>query len=114
MICPKLDENTPSPEIIAIRILNDRLRVDGVGGEIVCTQGVLSLETDVIAAITDAIRGFDDFSPDNDPFGEHDCAMVHVGDLRIIFKIDYYDPTMMFHSDDATEPNKNAGAIIHQ
>ena len=48
MICPKLDENAPSPEIIAIRTLNDQLRVDGVGGITASTQGVSSLETEVV------------------------------------------------------------------
>lgn len=104
MHCKKLPDDTPSPEIIAIRTLNDRLRVDGLGGTIVCTQGILSLNTDMIASISDAVRNFDNFNSDNDPHGEHDCAIVSVGNETILFKIDYFDPTMKFHSDDPTNP----------
>ena len=102
---PELDKDVLSPEIFAIRTLNDRLRVLGEGGEIVLTNGILSLGADTIAKITDAIRTFDVFIPDNDPFGEHDCAKVSVGDHMVIFKIDYFDPSMTFHSDDATNPS---------
>lgn len=97
-------DNVPSPDVITIHTLNDQLRVDGIGGLVVCTKGILGLETDMIAHIGDAVQNFEDVNEDNDPYGEHDCAVVIVGDQKIIFKIAYFDPTMMFHSDDATNP----------
>jgi len=45
--------------------------------------------------IITAVRDFKAFSEDNDPHGEHDCAMFDVGDTKYMFKIDYFDPT--FH-----------------
>lgn len=52
------------------------------------------------------IAAFDSFSKDNDPYGEHDCALPDWRRHRIVFKIDYYDQSMRYHSDDATDPNQ--------
>jgi hypothetical protein len=41
--------------------------------------------------IITAVRGFDSFTPDNDPYGEHDFGKVLVGNESYYFKIDYYD-----------------------
>lgn len=87
-----------------IRHLNDQLRTQGHRGMIVCTKGILNLETDVIAAIGDVVRSFDGFNEDNDPYGEHDCAMVSIDDREIMFKIDYFDLTLSHHSPDASDP----------
>jgi Protein of unknown function (DUF3768) len=37
-----------------------------------------------------AIRAFDDFTPDNDPYGEHDCGGLDWGAERVLWKMDYY------------------------
>jgi hypothetical protein len=49
-------------------------------------------------------RLFDTFNEDNDPWGEHDCATLTVDGEDVIFKIDYYDPTMSQLSDDPADP----------
>jgi Protein of unknown function (DUF3768) len=41
---------------------------------------------------------------DNDPWGEHDCAVLTVDGRRLIYKIDYYDRAMQCHSPDASDP----------
>ena len=47
---------------------------------------------------------FNDFTPDNDPYGERDFgAFTHKGQ-RIFWKIDYYSPDLSRHSDDPAEP----------
>jgi Protein of unknown function (DUF3768) len=51
---------------------------------------------------------FKDFTADNDPNGEHDCAILSVEGLRILFKIDYYDPTMLYASEDPADPRKTS------
>lgn len=44
-----------------------------------------------------------DFSDDDDPHGERDFgAFEHQGE-RLFWKIDYYDPTLSFGSDDPTD-----------
>ena len=48
-----------------------------------------------------AVRAFADFTPGNDPYGEHDFGALDVDDLRINFKIDYYaDAAMEFGAED--------------
>jgi hypothetical protein len=41
----------------------------------------------------------------NDPYGEHDCAVLSVADQRIIWKIDYYDKTLTVGSPDPADPS---------
>ena len=87
-----------------IRALNDQLRTTGKGGNIMMTAGIAALGGPKLTAIMTAVQTFDRFTPDNDPFGEHDCAVLEVDGERIIFKIDYYDCTMSWHSPDAADP----------
>lgn len=70
--------------------LNDRLRTTGLGGSIFMTAGIAALPEAVRNAAILAVRQFSDFTPDNDPYSEHDCALLTVQDQRIIWKIDYY------------------------
>jgi Protein of unknown function (DUF3768) len=51
-----------------------------------------------------AVARFDDFSEDNDPWGEHDCATLNAAGHRLIFKIDYFDRDLAYHSPDASDP----------
>ena len=48
--------------------------------------------------------GFDDFKPDNDPYGEHDFGAFEVDGHKFFFKVSYYDITMEFGSDDPANP----------
>ena len=87
-----------------IRQLNDQLRCKSVGGRIVITRGIEALGSRAAANVLAAVAGFDDFTEDNDPWGEHDCAVLTVDGRRIIFKIDYYDRDLAYHSPDASDP----------
>lgn len=69
------------------------------------TAGVAALAPGALATLLAAVRTFDEFTPDNDPFGEHDCAVVPVADERFIWKIDYYDKSLTTGSSDASDPN---------
>lgn len=84
----------------AIARLNDRLRSTGLGGQIFLTAGVASLPEGELNEIVEAVRCFNNFTPDNDPYGEHDCASLVVAERRIIWKIDYYPP-----DDDSLDTN---------
>jgi len=87
-----------------IRSLNDNLRRTGEGGRVVLTVGVTSLPATVVGDIVASVARFDAFNADNDPYGEHDCATLEVGDHRAIWKIDYYDRDLMFGSEDPANP----------
>ena len=87
-----------------IRELNDQLRCKGLGGRIVITRGIEALDPESIRGVLAAVASFDDFTEDNDPWGEHDCAVLTVDGRRIIFKHDYYDRDLRWHSPDASDP----------
>lgn len=44
-----------------------------------------------MVAAVQAVRKFDDFSDDNDPWGEHDFGATELEGEKIFFKLDYYD-----------------------
>ena len=88
----------------SIQILNDRLRMQGAGGRVVMTAGISALDEDIRQQVVSAIRAFDAFTEDNDPHGEHDCAVLEVDDFTVMFKIDYYDLTLSAHSPDPADP----------
>jgi Protein of unknown function (DUF3768) len=87
-----------------IRHLNDLLRCKGIGGQVMVTAGLDAMGPEMVAAVLRAIAAFTDFNADNDPHGERDCATVKVGDLSIIWKIDYFDQSLNYHSPDPAEP----------
>lgn len=97
-----------------IRSQNDRFRKglpDGldVPGRVVITSGVQSLtNTDaepakLLPLLCEAIRTFDDFSSDNDPYLEHDFGAFDFEGERIFWKLDYYAPNLMHGSEDPAD-----------
>ncbi len=89
-----------------IRMLNDRLRTMFMGGQVLLTTGIQALDEVDLVRVVFQVQNFDDFNPDNDPYGEHDCATLQVGNHKIMFKIDYYDLKMEFGSDDPADESK--------
>ena len=70
------------------------------------TSGVASLDAETIALILDAVRTYDQFDEDIDPYGEHDMGRFTVDGEDYYWKIDYYDPTLTYGSDDPADPDK--------
>ena len=87
-----------------IRQLNDALRRCAHSGVIYITSGVQALGEHGVTAALLAVRHFDDFSNDNDPYGEHDMGGVRVSGARILWKIDYYDRDRRYGSPDPADP----------
>ena len=96
-----------------IRELNDAFRktLDPGLGRTVCTAGVTALPSDVCAMAIRKVATFDDFSADNDPHGEHDFGSFDLAGDRFFWKIDYYDPTLEFGSDDPADPSKTTRVL---
>ncbi len=87
-----------------IAALNDRFRQTYWGGKVMTTSGVNELSEDTSAAVFAAVMHFDNFEPDNDPHGEHDFGKVVVEGRDYFWKIDYYDHTMNFGSENPADP----------
>src|ERR1700682_1211806 len=87
-----------------IRELNDLLRTTGRGGMVLLTNGIGALGLPAVNRIFAAVASFSDFSSDNDPWSEHDSAVMKVEGVEIIWKIDYLDRIRQFHSPDPADP----------
>lgn len=96
-----------SPASVRIADLNDLLRTTFMTGRVVLTEGIVSLPDDLRSTTIEKVQSFDAFTPDNDPYGEHDFGSIEVfGVGKVFWKIDYYDRDYCFHSGDATDPTK--------
>jgi hypothetical protein len=94
-----------------IRVLNDAFRRSFVGGRVMMTQGIAALSKERRAAIFEAVRRFDRFTPDNDPHGEHDFGAIDHAGQRIFWKIDYYDETLSAGSEDPADPSRTTRVL---
>jgi hypothetical protein len=86
-----------------VRLLNDLLRCQRLGGQVV-TTGVQALGPPFIDRLCEAVARFDAFSPDNDPYGEHDFGSLCVEGHTDLFKIEYLDTSLRGHSPDPADP----------
>jgi hypothetical protein len=95
-----------SEQAVRVRALNDQLRLTGRGGRVLITQAILHQGDPFLRSALAALREFNDFTNDNDPYQEHDFGSFKVGDQTLFFKIDYYDPSMAAGSEDPADPHK--------
>lgn len=69
---------------------NDEFRKAGWG---VClTPGVQALED--VNGLMQAVRAYDRFSEESDPYGEHDFGRLMWHGQTVLWKIDYYNKTL--------------------
>ena len=87
-----------------VRDLNDAMRKHGIGGQIMLTVGIRALGDKVVDRIVVAVRTFDNFSEDNDPYKEHDYGSVVVDGNKVLWKMDYYDRDLQYGSPDPSNP----------
>ena len=66
-------------------------------GEMYVTRGVRKLQG--FYGLMHTIRHFDNFTESNDPYGERDFGSLLWEGVRVLWKIDYYDPTLHFYCD---------------
>ena len=94
-----------------ITALNDAFRKTAIGGQWYITRGIAALPALEQWAIMEKVRGFDTFTPDNDPYGEHDFGALEHQGQRIFWKIDYYAPGLEGHSEDPADPSKTVRVL---
>ena len=73
-------------------------------GSLVMTQALAMRGEPFVSDALAAVAAFDEFSPENDPWEEHDMAFLDVDGERIFFKVDYFDPELRHHSADPSNP----------
>jgi Protein of unknown function (DUF3768) len=88
-----------------IRALNDELRQNFSERAAVITPGIAALGAQAVARIVKTIAVFDDFCHANDPHQEHDFGAFDADGRRVMFKIDYFDDTLTYHSPDPADPS---------
>jgi hypothetical protein len=86
-----------------IRCLNDTFRTTFAGGQVMLTRGILALGGEAQRQILEKVRAFDAFSTDNDPYGEHDFGSFGHDGETIAFKIDAYDPSLTYGSENPAD-----------
>lgn len=86
-----------------IATLNDEFRKSFVGGEVYITAGLNELGPEFVFHVVGAVKQFDAFTADNDPHQEHDFGSLTVRGHKFFWKIDYYDQTMQFGSQDPSD-----------
>lgn len=99
-----------------IRELNDIFRrqqqpVAFMLGEYFKTPGIRELPWGDQWAIVNMVKQYDHFDKNNDPHGEHDFGAFSYKGQRIFWKIDYYDPKLSRHSEDAADPQRTVRVL---
>ncbi|WP_371228084.1 DUF3768 domain-containing protein [Roseovarius sp. 2305UL8-3] len=103
----------PTPEARLIANQNDRFRMSlgadvTVPGQIVMKRGVADLSPVAKAIIVQRVQGFEDFTEDNDPYGDHGFGAfefeVGGNGYHIFWKIDLYDIDYHMGSSDPGDP----------
>lgn len=94
--------------------LNDEMRKGMLNyqdrkNKIVMTPGVY--KEPFSHAILKAVRDFDDFNEDNDPYKEHDFGSVSINHRKFFWKIDYYDQECKYGSEDPSNPEKTTRVL---
>jgi Protein of unknown function (DUF3768) len=89
-----------------IRELNDKFRRKLRDGNVLVTAGVDALGPERVQAILKRVTEFNAFTPDNDPYGEHDFGNFEDGGERSFWKIDYYDQDLEHGSEDPADPTR--------
>ena len=88
-----------------IRALNDRARQRLDHSRWILTQGVLCCDPITVAELLIAVEDFDAFTPDNDPYADHDFGAIKLNGNTFFWKFDYYDLDLQMHSPDPTDTN---------
>lgn len=79
-----------------IALLNDGFR-QALPMCVTITSGVYELPD--LQGLMQAVREFDRFTEDNDPYGEHDFGSLDWYGEKVFWKIDYYDQALEYGKD---------------
>jgi len=86
----KADDRSLGKGEVAFR--NDVFRRKGLG--LMLTRGIQEVKG--LRLLLEEVRWFKDFTPDNDPHGEHDFGTIDWKGQKVFWKIDYYDQKLEY------------------
>lgn len=69
--------------------------------------------SDDFPAILEAFKSFDNFTKDNDPYKEHDCAVFEVNGDQYLFKVDYWDQDLKYGVDQYMDEAYRIITLMH-
>lgn len=106
----------PADAADEIARLNDQLRehiTQPGNNRVMMTSGIADLIGEVTlfrnfrkrAELLRSIRGYDSFTPGNDPYGEHDFGTFTFEDTACMWKIDYYNADLTAGTDNPADPS---------
>lgn len=88
-----------------IAALNDALRTRFEGGQVMMTAGIAALSEEIRGQIINAVQKFDQFSEDNNPYGERELGFIRLTPgLHIAWRVDAYDLRLKYASPDPADP----------
>ena len=99
----------PDVNASIIAALNDRARRTFMECRVIITEGVQALDN--VDTVLRQVQLFDAFTPDNDPYGEHDFGAIRYQGQTIFWKIDYYDLDLHMHSPDPSDETVTARVL---
>jgi len=85
--------------------LNDNFRKNWSDGKVLMTRGVVYIKDKIRIELVKQVVHFDNFTEDNDPYGEHDFGAITIEGKKFFWKIDYYDNSMKSGSEDPSNPD---------
>jgi len=94
-----------------IRSLNDAFRSTLQGGRVLLTAGVHELPESIRGEAINAMRTFTSFDEGNDPHGEHDFGKLEIEGYEFFWKIDYFDKSMAYGSENPADPERTVRVL---
>ena len=102
-----MNENSPlSERTDRIRQLNDKFRRLQDSGQVFFTGDLVHENFEHRERVLKFVMTFEAFDEGDDPYGEHDFGAFDLDGRRYMFKIEYYDPSMVAGSEDPADPTK--------
>ena len=92
-----------------IAALNDRARRTFMECRVIITAGVQALGN--VDAVLRQVQVFEAFTPNNDPYGEHDFGSITLEGTTFFWKINYYDLDLHMHSPDPSDETVTARVL---
>jgi len=92
-----------------IAALNDHARHTFEGCRVVVTRGIQAMAD--VPEVLDQVRRYNAFTPNNDPYAEHDFGSFTHRGQTVFWKFDYYDLDITMHSPDPSDPSITARVL---